>query len=145
MRPRFSTARRGLHFGFSNFPAAAILASISLASQSCREPYSPSIASSAAPNSPICHREHLSRGTHTFKFGGDFNLVQLRSSKAQNFELDFAEHVNFGGLNPFGSSLPAPPPCNLRAGRSTTYIQGSEIPSNPRYIRWDFSRRTMDR
>src|SRR5438105_11433941 len=30
--------------------------------------------------------------------GGDYNLIQLRSKKAQIFELDFGGDVNFGGL-----------------------------------------------
>jgi len=38
------------------------------------------------------------RGHHTFKVGGDFNLIQLRSAKAQIFELDFGGDVNFGGF-----------------------------------------------
>ncbi len=39
------------------------------------------------------------RGNHTFKIGGDYNLIQLRSKKAQIFELDFGGDVNFGGFS----------------------------------------------
>src|SRR5216683_917362 len=62
---------------------------------------------------------------HTFKFGGDYNLIQLRSSKAQIFELDFGGDVNFGGLTPFGSSLPGTNGLqSYGLGIPITYIQG---------------------
>jgi len=32
-------------------------------------------------------------GKHSFKFGADVNLIQLRSAKAQIFELDFGGDV----------------------------------------------------
>ncbi len=76
----------------------------------------------------------LIRGKHTFKFGGDFNLVQLRSSKAQIFELDFGGDVNFGGLaaSTFGfpnsvAGISLPGTTGLQSyglGIPTTYIQG---------------------
>ena len=79
------------------------------------------------------------RGTHTFKMGGDFNLVQLRSGKQQIFELDYGGDVNFGGLAVSNFGLPNS--ITLPSGQSvqlfgatglqtyglgipTTYIQG---------------------
>src|SRR5271156_5276825 len=41
----------------------------------------------------------LVRGRHTFKIGADINILQLRSSKPQIFQLDFGGDVNFGGLS----------------------------------------------
>jgi hypothetical protein len=78
-------------------------------------------------------------GNHTFKFGGDFNLVQLRSGKEQIFELDYGGVVNFGGLAVSNFNLPNSVPLpsggnvqlfgatGLQAyglGIPTTYIQG---------------------
>src|SRR6202007_3086145 len=52
--------------------------------------------------------DHVSivHGTHTFKVGGDANLIQLRSSKQQIFELDYGGDVNFGGLAVSDFGLP---------------------------------------
>ena len=81
----------------------------------------------------------LVRGSHTFKVGGDFNLIQLRSSKAQIFELDYGGDVNFGGLAvsdfglpdsvtlPTGQTVQLFGATGLQAyglGIPTTYIQG---------------------
>src|SRR5437899_3138730 len=46
------------------------------------------------------------KGHHTFKFGGDINWAQLRSSKTQIFELNFGGLFNFGGLTPSNLGLP---------------------------------------
>ena len=81
----------------------------------------------------------LIRGNHTFKMGGDGNLVQLRSAKSQIFQLDFGGVVNFGGLdaNTFGfpdavplgngQTIVLPGTTGLQSyglGIPTTYIQG---------------------
>jgi hypothetical protein len=69
-------------------------------------------------------------GRHTVKFGADVNLIQLRSSKAQIFELDFGGVVNFGGLpaatfSPFFAGLPGATGVQAYGfGIPTTYIQG---------------------
>src|SRR5208337_4903176 len=71
--------------------------------------------------------------------GGDANLVQLRTAKAQIFELDFGGDVNFGGLAadnfgfpdsvPIGGgqSIALPGTTGLQSyglGIPVTYIQG---------------------
>src|SRR5215471_8426296 len=69
-------------------------------------------------------------GRHTVKFGADFNLIQLRSAKAQIFELDFGGDVNFGGIDATSFSAAfagLPGATGLQAyglGVPTTYIQG---------------------
>jgi len=84
----------------------------------------------------------LVRGSHTFKIGGDYNLIQLRSKKAQIFELDFGGVVNFGGCAAscfgFPDSVPGvtalPGTTALQSyglGIPTTYIQGIGTSSNP--------------
>src|SRR6266498_4333270 len=59
---------------------------------------------------PICFQwsDNLTwlAGRHTFKVGGDINLIQLRSKKLQIFELDFGGVVNFGGLTAANLGLP---------------------------------------
>jgi len=69
--------------------------------------------------------------------------VQLRSSKAQIFELDFGGDVNFGGLTPFGSSLPGTSGLqSYGLGIPITYIQGIGNSKQPfDNIRWAFSLR----
>jgi hypothetical protein len=44
----------------------------------------------------------LHRGSHTFKFGGDINLIQVRPrfSNNQVFELNFGSVINFGSWGP---------------------------------------------
>jgi hypothetical protein len=42
------------------------------------------------------------KGHHTFKFGGDVNLIQLRSKKVQIFELNFGGLFNFGAVDSTG-------------------------------------------
>src|SRR5712675_1753411 len=121
---RFQYARRGLHFGFSQLPGGSnIGVNIPGVAYFGREPYS--TVDRIERRTEFTDLISIIRGRHTFKFGGDFNLVQLRSSKAQIFELDFGGDVNFGGLNPFGSSLPGTTGLqSYGLGVPTTYIQG---------------------
>jgi hypothetical protein len=93
---RFQFARRGLHFGFSRFPGGdQIAANIPGAAYFGREPYSP--VDRIERRWEFTDNVSLIRGKHTFKMGGDYNLIQLRSSKAQIFQLDFGGLANFGG------------------------------------------------
>ena len=70
-----------------------------------REPYSP--VDRIERRFQFSDNVSISHGRHTFKFGADANLIQLRSKKQQIFQLDFGGDVNFGGIALFGSSLPA--------------------------------------
>src|SRR5260370_1055632 len=100
---RFQLALHGLHFGFSQLPAGSnIGVNIPGYAYFRREPYS--TVDRIERRTEFTDQVSLIRGKHTFKFGGDFNLIQLRSSKAQIFDLDFGGDVNFGGLAaaPFG-------------------------------------------
>ena len=58
-------------------------------------------------------------GRHTFKFGIDANVIQLRSKKEQIFELDFGGDVNFGGINVLVSAGAPRPGINLRRATPT--------------------------
>jgi Carboxypeptidase regulatory-like domain/TonB dependent receptor len=128
---RFQYARRGLHFGFSQLPGGSnIGVNIPGFAYFGREPYSP--VNRIERRTEFTDQVSIIRGRHTLKFGGDFNLIQLRSSKAQIFELDFGGVVNFGGLTPFGSSLPGT--IGLQSyglGIPQTYIQGIGTSNQP--------------
>ncbi|MBI3406380.1 MAG: TonB-dependent receptor, partial [Acidobacteria bacterium] len=103
---RFQFARRGLHYGFSDSPGGSSVAiNITGFAFFGREPFS--------TVDRIERRwqwtDNLSwiKGHHSFKFGGDVNLIQLRSKKQQIFELNFGGIFNFGGLGATSISLPA--------------------------------------
>jgi len=130
---RFQFARRGLHFGFSDLPGGSnIGVNIPGFAYFGREPYS--TVDRIERRYEFTDNVTLIRGRHTFKFGGDYNLLQLRSAKAQIFELDFGGDVNFGGLaaSTFGfpdsiAGIALPGTTGLQSyglGIPTTYIQG---------------------
>ncbi len=128
---RYQFARRGLHFGFSplsggsnigvNIPGYAFFG---------QEPYSP--VDRIERRNQFSDSATITRGRHTFKFGVDFNLLQLRSAKQQIFQLDFGGDVSFGGLNILPS--PAPEFTGLQTygiGVPTEYIQGIGSSNQP--------------
>jgi hypothetical protein len=95
---RAQIARRGLHFGFSQQPGGdQIGVNIPGYAYFGREPYS--TVDRIERRFEFTDHISLVRGNHTFKIGGDYNLIQLRSKKAQIFELDFGGDVNFGGFS----------------------------------------------
>ncbi len=130
---RFQYARRGLHYGFSQLPGGGGLGvNIPGFAFFGREPFS--------TEDRIERRfewtDNLAwvKGHHTFKMGADINYIQLRSKKAQVFELNFGGVMNFGGLT--ASNLSLPPAFNgvtvpgftgvqaYGLGLPTTFIQG---------------------
>ena len=135
---RFQFARRGLHFGFSELPGGGdIGVNIPGFAYFGREPYS--TVDRIERRFQFTDHVSLVRGNHTFKMGGDFNLIQLRSGKQQIFELDYGGDVNFGGLQvsdfglpnsvtlPGGQTVPLFGTTGLQSyglGIPVTYIQG---------------------
>jgi len=126
---RYQFARRGLHFGFSQLPGGdQIGVNIPGVAYFGREPYS--TVDRIERRNEFTDTLAKIWGKHTFKFGADVNLIQLRSAKAQIFELDFGGDVNFGGIaatsfSPAFAGLPGA--TGLQAyglGIPTTYIQG---------------------
>src|SRR5437660_223544 len=94
---RTQVARRGIHFGFSQLPGGSDIAvNIPGFGYFGREPYS--TVDRIERRFEFTDNVSLVHGKHTFKMGGDLNLIQLRSGKAQIFELDFGGDVNFGGF-----------------------------------------------
>src|ERR1700676_742026 len=135
---RAQIARRGLHFGFSELPGGGdIGVNIPGFAYFGREPYS--TVDRIERRFQFTDSATVVRGNHTFKMGGDFNLIQLRSGKQQIFELDYGGDVNFGGLAasnfglpnsvtlPSGQAVPLFGTTGLQSyglGIPTTYIQG---------------------
>src|SRR5437899_232007 len=94
---RTQVARRGIHFGFSQLLGGSnIGVNIPGYAYFGREPYSP--VDRIERRFEFMDNVSLVRGKHTFKMGGDINVIQLRSKKQQIFELDFGGVVNFGGF-----------------------------------------------
>jgi hypothetical protein len=120
---RFQFSRRGIHFGYSNFPGGSNIAvNIPGYAYFGREPYSP--VDRIERRFQFTDNVTLTRGRHTFKLGVDANLIQLRSAKQQIFQLDFGGVTTFGGLSLFGS-LPAVTGAQAYGlGLPQTYIQG---------------------
>jgi len=126
---RFQFARRGLHFGFSQLPGGSdIGVNIPGFAYFGREPYS--TVDRIEKRYEFTDTIAKTFGRHTFKFGADVNLIQLRSAKAQIFELDFGGVANFGGIpaETFnGNFAGLPGATGVQAyglGIPTTYIQG---------------------
>jgi Carboxypeptidase regulatory-like domain/TonB dependent receptor len=121
---RFQFARRGLHFGYSPQPGGSDLGvNIPGYAYFGREPYS--TVDRIERRYQLADSGTITRGRHTFKVGVDFNLIQLRSSKPQIFELDFGGVANFGALSLFPSGIPALTGLQTYGiGIPTTYIQG---------------------
>jgi carboxypeptidase family protein len=142
---RVQYARRGLHFGYSELPGGSdIGVNIPGYAYFGREPYS--TVDRIERRTEFTDHVTITHGAHTFKMGGDFNLVQLRSGKAQIFTLDFGGDVNFGGLAadtfgfpdavPLGNgqSITLPGTTGLQSyglGIPTTYIQGIGSSNEP--------------
>ena len=137
---RMQVARRGLHFGFSQLPGGSdIGVNIPGYAYFGREPYS--TVDRIERRFEFTDNVTLIRGKHTFKVGADVNLIQLRSKKAQIFELDFGGDVNFGGFaaSTFGfpdtiAGINLPGTTGLQSyglGVPTSYIQGIGNSNNP--------------
>ncbi|MBZ5543679.1 MAG: TonB-dependent receptor [Acidobacteriia bacterium] len=102
---RFQFARRGLHYGFSQLPGGdQVAVNITGFAFFGREPFS----TEDRIERRFQWTDNVSwvKGQHNVKFGADVNLVQLRSDKAQIFELNFGGVYNFGSLTASNLGLP---------------------------------------
>jgi len=120
---RFQFARRGLHYGFSNLPGGSDPAvNITGFAFFGREPFS--TEDRIERRYQWTDNLTWTKGSHTFKFGADTNLIQLRSAKSQIFTL------NYGGVYSFGSFSLIPNAPSLSAvqaygaGFPSSFIQG---------------------
>ena len=137
---RMQVARRGLHFGFSQLPGGdQIGVNVPGYAYFGREPYS--TVDRIERRFEFTDNVTKTLGKHTLKVGADVNLIQLRSKKAQIFELDFGGDVNFGGFaaSTFGfpnsvAGINLPGTTGLQSyglGIPTSYIQGIGNSNNP--------------
>ena len=119
---RLQVARRGIHFGYSNLPGGSdIGVNIPGYAYFGREPYS--TVDRIERRFEFTDNATLTRGRHTFKFGGDANVIQLRSKKQQIFQLDFGGDVNFGAIA--ADSLGFPDCVNPADGHQRTLAHAS--------------------
>jgi hypothetical protein len=94
---RFQFARRGLHYGFANHPGGSDVAvNITGYAFFGREPFS--TVDRIERRWQIADNVNWTWGKHNIKFGGDINIIQLRSKTDQIFELNFGGLFNFGAL-----------------------------------------------
>jgi len=135
---RFQFARRGLHYGFSNQPGGDLPAvNITGFAFFGREPF----ATEDRTEKRYEWTDDLTwtKGTHTFKFGGDTNLIQLRSSKSEIFTLNYGGVYSFGSvdagsLSPGFAAAGAPAFSAVQAyglGLPTSFIQGIGTSDRP--------------
>jgi Carboxypeptidase regulatory-like domain/TonB dependent receptor len=102
---RFQFARRGLHYGFSNLPGGDDPAvNIDGFAFFGREPF----ATEDRIERRFQWADDLTwtKGSHTMKFGGDFNFLQLRTGAQQIFELNYGGVYTFSSLDPSALGLP---------------------------------------
>ncbi len=102
---RFQFARRGLHYGFARFPgggnpAVDILGFASFG----REPFS-TVDRIERRYQWTDNLSYL-KGKHAFKFGFDYNLIQIRSNTDQVFQLDFGGIYRFSAIPASFTGLP---------------------------------------
>jgi hypothetical protein len=114
---RLQVARRGIHFGYSDLSGGSdIGVNIPGYAYFGREPYS--TVDRIERRFEFTDNATVTRGRHTFKFGADINIIQLRSKKQQIFQLDFGGDVNFGAIA--ADSLGFPDCVNPSSGSSHT-------------------------
>src|SRR5712692_251672 len=125
---RFQFARRGLHYGFSNLPGGSA-AAVNLTGFAFlgREPFT----TEDRVERRFQWTDNLTwtKGRHTFKFGGDVNLVKINTNSSQIFTLNYGGVYTFSGLGADSLGFPAVFP-GFNAvqayglGLPSTYFQG---------------------
>lgn len=133
---RFQFARRGLHYGFSPLPGGDLPAmNITGYAFFGREPFS--TEDRTEKRYEWTDDLTWTKGGHTFKFGADTNLLQLRSSQSEILTLNYGGVYSFGGLDA-GSLDPsfagAPGFSAVQAyglGIPTSFIQGIGTSDRP--------------
>jgi carboxypeptidase family protein/TonB-dependent receptor-like protein len=128
---RFQASRRSLNYTFSqlpggNFPADNIAGFAFLG----REPFS--TENRIEKRFQWADNVTWTKGSHTIKFGGDFNLIKLGTNASQILELNYGGVFNFGSqaagsLNPAFAAVNAPSFSAVQTyglGIPTVYFQG---------------------
>ncbi|MHB8654528.1 MAG: TonB-dependent receptor [Terriglobia bacterium] len=103
---RFQFARRGLHYGYSQLPGGSGPGvNITGFAFFGREPFS--TVDRIERRWQGTDNVTWTKGRHNIKFGVDANLIQVRSTKQQIFELNFGSVYNFGSLAASDLGLPS--------------------------------------
>ena len=132
---RFQFARRGLHYGFSNLPGGdAPAVNIDGFAFFGREPFS--TEDRIERRFQWADDLTWTKGSHTMKFGGDYNFLQLRTGAQQIFELNYGGVYTFSSVDPSALGLPAQAgPFNavqaFGLGIPQEYIQGIGNSNHP--------------
>jgi len=132
---RFQYARRGLHYGFSNLPGGDLPAvNITGYAFFGREPFS--TEDRTEKRYEWTDDLTWTKGAHTFKFGGDTNLLQLRSSKSEIFTLNYGGVYSFGSVDASSLMFPSTAPAFSAVqayglGLPTSFIQGIGTSDRP--------------
>ena len=125
---RFQFARRGLHYGFSTLPGGSDPA-VNLTGFAFfgREPFT----TEDRVERRFQWTDNLTwtKGAHTFKFGGDVNLVKINTNASQIFTLNYGGVYTFGSLDAGAFGFPSAFPSfnavqSYGLGIPTTYFQG---------------------
>jgi outer membrane receptor protein involved in Fe transport len=125
---RFQFARRGLHYGFSTLPGGSDPA-VNLTGFAFfgREPFS----TEDRVERRFQWTDNLTwiKGAHTFKFGGDVNLIKINTNASQIFTLNYGGVYTFGSVDagPFGFPSAFPSFNAVQSyglGIPTTFFQG---------------------
>jgi outer membrane receptor protein involved in Fe transport len=125
---RFQFARRGLHYGFSTLPGGSDPA-VNLTGFAFfgREPFT----TEDRVERRFQWTDNLTwtKGGHTFKFGGDTNLVKINTNASQIFTLNYGGVYTFGSLDAGQFNFPSAFPSfnavqSYGLGIPTTYFQG---------------------
>jgi len=132
---RFQYARRGLHYGFSDLPGGDLPAmNITGYAFFGREPFS--TEDRTEKRYEWTDNLTWTRGAHTFKFGGDTNLIQLRSSQSEIFTLNYGGVYSFGSVDASSLDFPSTAPAFSAVqayglGIPTSFIQGIGTSDRP--------------
>ena len=125
---RFQFARRGLHYGFSALPGGSDPA-VNLTGFAFfgREPFT----TEDRVERRFQWSDNLTwtKGGHTFKFGGDVNLVKINTNASQIFTLNYGGVYTFGSVDAGSFGFPSAFPSfnavqAYGLGIPTTYFQG---------------------
>jgi outer membrane receptor protein involved in Fe transport len=121
---RFQFARRGLHYGFSNLPGGSA-AAVNLTGFAFfgREPFS----TEDRVERRFQWTDNLTwtKGRHTFKFGGDVNLVKINTNSSQIFTLNYGGVYTFSGFGADSLGFP-----NAFPGFNAVQAYGLGLPAS---------------
>ena len=126
---RFQYARRGVHYGYSNLPGGGdVGVNITGYAFFGREPFS--TVDRIERRFQWTDNLSWTKGRHTIKFGGDANLIQIRSKKPQIFELYYGGIYSVGALTASQIGLPTSVAGVATPGVTAVQAYGLGVPQN---------------